>query len=142
MAEAEGIPPTASVASVGPGIRYAGNWVYALSGEFAALRSLQTLLDFTTGSGFIVASLTMTAPIHMDPYAIAGGYNRGFQLNFNAQTAGLYKVDGGGEDMPTALEVTILIPPFTDVVLTCIDTTNAPDFLGTANLTGRVYGAA
>jgi len=142
MAEAEGIPPTASVASVGPGIRYIGKeHCYAYSGAFAASNTEQTLFDFITGSGYIVATLTLTAPIQLVAGGISGGYPRGWQLNFNSQTVGMYKADTAQQDMPTVIEAQILIPPFTKVVLTSVDSGNDANYLGTAQLTGRVYGA-
>jgi len=138
MAEAEGIPPTASVASVGLGLRYIGKeHCYAYSGSFVAVNSEQTMLDFTTGGGYIVATLTLTCPINMA--AITAGIHRGYQLDFNSQTVGLYKLQSTDEDMPSDTEVQILIPPFTVVVLTCIDSSSSNDYLGTANITGRVY---
>ena len=140
MTEAEGIPPTASTASTGEGLRYIGNHCYAFSGTFVAATSEQTMLDFTTGSGYIVATLTMTAPIAMTG-DIINGKIRGFQLSFNGQAVGLYKVESDAEDMPTMVEARILIPPFTAVTLTCIDSATTATYSGTANITGRVYGA-
>ena len=140
MLEAEGIPPTASVASTGLGLRYIGkDHCYAFSGAVSASTSEQTLFDFTSGAGYIVATLTMTAPIKMT--TLTPGYIRGFQLNFNSQTVGLYKADAENEDMPTIIEAQILIPSLTAVVLTCQDHGTEANYLGTANLTGRVYGA-
>ena len=67
MAKAEGIPPTASVASVGPGIRYIGNWAYAFSGDITDAGSgsaATTLLDFTSGTGLIVARFNWVAAVN------------------------------------------------------------------------------
>ena len=142
MTEADDIQPSASIASPGLGIRYIGkDHCYAFSGGVAAANTEQTVLDFTTGSGYIVATLTMTAPIEMVAADIISGQIRGYELNFNSQTVGMYKVDSISEDMPTIIEAQILIPPFTAVTLTCIDANNDAGKSGTANLTGRVYGA-
>ena len=117
-----------------------GDHVYAYSGSFAASTSIQTLFDFTsTGSGYVVATLTLTAPIRMTSANIVAGKTRGYQLDLNNKTVGLYKVDSGGNDMPAETEIQILIPPFTAVVLTCIDNDTDANMLGTANLTGRIY---
>ena len=140
MTEADVIQPSASIASPGLGLRYIGEHCYAFSGTFGALTSEQTLLDFTTGTGYIVATLTMTAPFQMTA-SVTDGRVRGYQLDFNGQTVGLYKADSQQEDMPTIIEAQILIAPFTAVVLTCIDNSEALNYLGTANITGRVYGA-
>ena len=137
MAKAEGIPPTASVASVGKSLRYLGNHCYAFSGAFGAATATQTMFDFTSGSGYIVATLTMTAPVKMADIGL--GYYRGWQLDFNSQTVGLYKAETSTENMPTFIEVQILIPPFTAVLFTCVDSGDNATALGTANITGRVY---
>ena len=117
-----------------------GNHVYAYSGAFSASGSLQTMFNFTSpGSGYIVATLTMTAPIQMIEADIVNGYARGYQLDFNGQTVGLYKVESHNEDMPSNTEVQILIPPFTAVVLKCVDSATTANYSGTANITGRIY---
>ena len=123
----------------GTTLNYIGNHCHAESGTFEAKNTVQTLFNFTTSNEYIVATLTMTAPIQMTTAGIGSGQFRGYQLNFNSQTVGLYKVDSSAEDMPSDTEVRILIPPFTSVVLTCIDDGTNANFLGTANITGRVY---
>ena len=124
---------------IGTSLNYIGNHCHAESGAVSALDSEQTVLSFTTSSDYIVATFTMTAPIRMTSSDITNGVDRGWQLNFNGQTVGLYKSDSGPETMPTMIEAQILIPPYTAVVLTCVDSVDSSDFLGTANITGRVY---
>jgi hypothetical protein len=125
-------------AGIGTSLNYIRDHAYCFSGSVAASTAEQTLLSFSTSSDYIVASLTMTAPIAMTN-DIVNGKTRGFQLSFNSQVVGLYKVESTSEDMPSDTEVQILIPPFTAVVLTCIDDSSSVNYLGTANLTGRVY---
>ena len=57
MPETDTIPVSASVASTGKGIRYIGDYAYAYSGTDAitAAAGETTKLEFTTGSGLIVA---------------------------------------------------------------------------------------
>ena len=123
------------------GLSIAGSHCYAYSGDISAKNTTQTVLDFHGTSGYIVASLTLTAPIRMDASNIGGGFIRGYQLDFNGQTVGMYKADSQQEDMPQMLEASILIPPLTHVVLTCVDHATDATSFGTANLTGRVYDA-
>jgi len=137
MPEGVGYGPQ-NTASTGLTLNYIGSHCYAYSGSFVAVNSEQTMFDFTTGTGYIVATLTLTCPINMA--AITLGIHRGYQLDFNGQTVGLYKLQSTDEDMPSDTEVQILIPPFTAVVLTCIDSSSSTDYLGTANITGIVYG--
>ena len=124
------------------GLSVIGDRCYAFSGPIEAKNTVQTLLDFNTGKGFIVATLTMTATIRMTSGDVGSGYVRGWQLDFNGQTVGLYKADSqsSGDNLPT-VETEILIPPLTHVVLTCIDSASTVNWKGTANITGRVYDA-
>ena len=126
-------------AGIGQSLNYIGDHCHAESGPIAGADSEQTVLNFTTSSDYIVATLTLTGPIRMTSANIGSGLIRGYQLNFNGQTVGLYKVDPAQEDMPTVVEVHILIPAYTAVVLTCIDSADDSSFSGTANITGRVY---
>jgi len=143
MAPIGGGPPIGSTGGAFTGAAQAleiiGDHVYAFTGSSAASESEQTLLEFTSPSSYVVATLTLTAPIRMTTGNITAGVVRGYQLDFNGQTVGLYKVDSGGNDMPAYSEVGILIPSFTAVVLTCIDNQNDANMLGTANITGRIY---
>jgi len=113
-------------------------YCYAFSGGFPAVSAVQTLFDFVTSSAYIVATLTMSAPIYMDSTGVASGYIRGWQLDFNGKTVGLFKTESGTEDTPAEAEVTILIPPFTNVVLTCVDNGDSGNYLGTASITAKV----
>ena len=132
--------PTGEFTGAAEALEIVGNHVYAYSGGVAALDSSQTVFDFTSpGSGYIVATLTMTAPIKMTTDDITNGLTRGWQLDFNSQTVGLYKADTVSEDMPSMIDAQILIPPFTAVVLTCVDDSPDATYFGTANITGRIY---
>ena len=137
-----GGPPVGSTGGAFTGAAQAleiiGNHVYAFSGAVAASTSIQTLFQFTSPSSYVVATLTMTAPIAISG-DIINGKIRGFQLSFNGQAVGLYKVESDAEDMPTMVEARILIPPFTAVTLTCIDSATSATYSGTANITGRIY---
>jgi len=143
MAPIGGGPPVGSSNSftgAAQALEITGDHVYGFSGPFAQLTTEQTLFDFTSpGSGYIIATLTLTAPVFMDSTNIVSGGPRGWQLDFNGQTVGLYKAESDQEDMPTMIEAQILIPPFTAVTLVCIDNTNNVNFKGTANITGRIY---
>ena len=123
------------------GLSIIGSHCYAFSGDVVASTSQQTVLNFATGTGYIVATLTMTAPIKYTSGSITNGQTRGYQLDFNNQTVGMFKLESQQENMPTMVEAQILIPPFTAVVLTCIDNNSDALYSGTANITGRVHNA-
>jgi hypothetical protein len=109
---------------------------YAFSGAIEALDADQTCLDFETTSVYITARLTMTAPIRFAD--LANGRIRVFQLSFNDKVVGMYKTESSQEDMPSEIEVTILIPPNTHVNLICRDNSAGSTYHGTVNLTGKV----
>ena len=139
MAEAEGIPPSASIASTGLGIRYIGEHAYCLPGKFAESSSLQTMLLFTSGSGYIVGDLFLSGTVA--PGASGTGAVSTFTLDFNDVGVLLFKVDTSQEDMPCDTQTPILIPPFTLVKLAVVSLSADAGRFTTAILTGRVYGA-
>lgn len=137
MISGAGNPVGSNPSGIGTSLNYVGNHAYAVSGEFAASTSEQTMLSFKTSGVYIVATLTMTAPIRFAD--LGNGQTRGFKLSFNSEVVGMYKAESAQEDMPADVEVKVLIPPYTQVALVCRDTNDASTFTGTANLTGRVY---
>jgi hypothetical protein len=131
MAEAEGIPPTASTASVGLGIRYLGQHVYAFSGEIVpagAAAADTVMLDFTSGSGYIVGLLSW----QNDSSGSADEFYN-FTINGTTFFNGRYAnaVDASN-DQPYSL----ILPPFTHLVIK-MGTNGAGKM--TVTLTGRVY---
>jgi len=139
MAKAEGIPPTASVASVGPGIRYIGQHCYALSGEIIVNNNTVTMLEFTTGDGYIIASFSYGVD---QAASLVGSRLIGFTIKLNdikvfqqvtQTTAGYAMIDFDPN-------YRILIPAFTNVLIES-ETTNAGNVPTFAMLAGRVYDA-
>ena len=135
----EAVPSNASVASTGKGIRYIGQHCYAYSGEVSATTTAQTVLDFVTGSGYIVGKFNTQGGIM---FSTTGGLTSAFQISFNDQVVSLTQHDNQTDHASGALGlIDIIIPPFTHVkVEVDSDDTNANVFT-TVLLTGRVYGA-
>jgi len=129
MAEAEGIPPTASVASVGPSIRYAGNWVYAFSGiQVASEGSRATLLEFTSGDGIIVCEFAFTEDERGSNSVTLEAYINGeliMDCNYDASP------------QETRHVYPLVIPPFTLVRIAF--KADGTDINGSAWIAGRVY---
>jgi len=138
MPETDVIPTSASIASTGLGIRYIGNYCYAYSGVLTTAGQSQelTLLEFTSGSGFIRA---LSEP------ALAQVSNSGadylYRVYFNDVVIYFFNVtrfSASVEDLKGAIN--LIIPPFTNVKMTA-----ESNFSGTNDfcwiLTGRVYGA-
>jgi len=139
MAKAEGIPPTASVASVGPGLRYLGtNHCYAYSGNVGVDNTTTTLLEFTTGSGYIVANIKFA---YVDSNFL-GAEDFFYKIRLNGlMVFGLIvdqaKISSGLMDW----ELDLIIPPFTDFLATASNESDTDSRNQAAKFTGRVYDA-
>jgi len=140
MAKAEGLPPTASVASVGPGINYIKDWVYAYSGTQQAATGDQTLLEFfTSESGLIVGKITCAGAIPNNGAGVASGVVSAFTLIMNGTEVARMKTETLQEDSPTYTTYPILFPPNTEVKL--VVNSNGTAGATSAIIVGRVYGA-
>jgi len=135
MLESDTIPVSASIASVGKGIRYIGNYAYALSGPVVSSSGTEApnvlLLDFTTSSGFILSKILFVS-------TVASNNKLFFKISFNEvsileQTASnYYEVN--------ISPMQILIPPRTRVQ-TYWGVGNETADKGSCIISGRVYGA-
>ena len=133
MTEADVIQPSASTASTGKGIRYIGNRAYALSGEIGIALEI-TLLEFTTGSGFIVGSMQFSIGEDTTDNIV-------FETLFNDQVVSGLLVENQYSQQP-ANALKLVVPPLTIVKVTGINHSGVPTARkGYAIFTGRVYGA-
>jgi len=138
MAKAEGIPPSASVASVGKSLRYLGDHCYAYSGLYGASTTGQTVLDFTTGTGYIVATFQLNGNIN----DTGGGFVAAWStVAFNGVNIAVLKTASSAEDSPTTATVHLVIPPFTRVEGNIDSASDSASAYGSLVFTGRVYDA-
>jgi len=140
MLKAEPLPPDASIASTGRGIRYIADYAYAYSGAVEIDNDpAQTLLEFTSGSGLIVASFSFGT----GDTDFSAAQSIGYRLKFNDITIfeqfsasdadGTLIYDGAVSPQK------IIIPPQTKVEL--LGFTSDPNNISCYGmLTGRVYG--
>jgi len=137
MAEAEGIPPTASVASAGPGIRYAGNWAYAYAGEFSEITTPQLVLDFTTGAGIIFGELQFNSFVgQTDPNAGSRGT---CAITINDEPMGIIKAAASSDTTPSSVKQKLILPPFTHFTATIDASSVSATNKASVIFTGRVY---
>ena len=140
MAEAEGIPPTASVASPGLGLRYVEpNYCYAYSGSYQANNTSQTVLDFTSGEGTIFGKIELYAAAKF--VSPGDGGQTTCQVAFNGEVITVMKAatEGGAHGFGDA-KCNVVIPPFTNVVIQVDSNEDTALELVHVILTGRVYG--
>lgn len=135
MEEAEGIPPTASTASAGLGIRYVGDWAYATSGVVAIAGSEVSALEGTTGTGIIVGDIQFFS----DQTA---GDNFNFRIYYN-DVAVVQTILSATHDTPPYgyYPISVVIPPFTDIKVALSNTSQGVARNWTILLGGRVYDA-
>jgi len=136
MAEAEGIPPSASIASAGLGLRYIGDYAYGFSGLVLVQNSPVALLEFTTGTGFIVCKIgVFNSDDSSNNAEIALSLNDIDVINFEIINT------AQGDYLNGFAPIDLLIAPFTKFKLTAQNTTSSSERSWYATLTGRVYDA-
>jgi len=140
MAEAEGIPPTASVVVPGPSLNYVAEWAFAYSGQ-TSLSSAgpSTMLDFTTGEGVIVAVVQSGH----DTTQMSGSQSLSTEIQFNEVIIYDHLTLYTSADTQTAdlgSPINLIIPPFTRVQIIGATSDTGP-IPTTYQLTGRVYDA-
>jgi len=134
MAEAEGIPPTASVASVGPGINYIGDHIYGYN--LAAVGQSETdIFSFISGNGYIMADLQIN-------YAADQSENALYKIYLNDVTIQSWVVPGGTQSPAPEQPLLLLIPPQTIVLVTGILLSGGSTRPHYGSVRGRVYGTA
>jgi len=136
MAEAEGIPPTASVASTSlSSIRYVADYAYALSGTVAVPNVETTLLDALSGMGVWDAIVQVS-------YGTPDSDNMQYKIYFNEVIVMQFSISGAVDvgNWQTML-YHFIIPPFTQIKVTAQNTTSVSSRIQTASITGRVYDA-
>ena len=136
------IQPDASVAATGLGIRYIGSGdhqhVYAYSGLYSASTTdNRIVLDFTTGSGYILGRIQLNAAVDDD----SGLYAMSFSIiKFNDVGIAIIATSDSAIDGPSGVYQQVVIPPRTHVTCTLDNEGTAADQFGSITFTGRVYG--
>jgi len=126
------VQPSASIASTGKGIRYIGDHCYAYSGVINLTGSAVDYLDFTTGSGYIIAKIKISAD-----WSGLGSSELYIQFYVNGELV-MFERDTGNNYVPGNLEWPIFLPPNTRLqVQLNAGATQEADII----FVGRVYGA-
>jgi len=126
------VQPEASVAATGLGIRYIGEHCYAYNIVDVANSEL-SLLETTTGSGYIVATLQFG-------YAEPTTDNYRYRIYLNDILTTVYITTGGDHYTSPDNLVPIIIPPLTKLKATAANLSSSDDIFQAASLIGRVYG--
>ena len=111
MPHTDTTPVSASIASTGKGIRYIGNWAYAITGGIDLVQDeLTTMLDFTTDVGVLVGKLQSGRNVK------TSAEHEHF-VYFNDLLIWYSKMDNGKNpnQAPSSTPLILIIPPFTHV---------------------------
>jgi len=132
-----GNPVGGSFTGPAEALEIAGDFAYAYSGEIQQNTVEVDHLSFTSGNYLFVGQMTFTGPI--DITDIPTGSISGCVVKFNGVDLFNLKNDTGSEDMPTMNVVPLIIPAYTDVVVTVRSAASTADYMTSINLTGRIY---
>jgi len=119
------------------GLTTIGSHSYAFSGAVTNTTSYKNLLEWTSGKGYTVGTLTINGSVVVA--TVAGGNISVFLVSLNGVNVALVKTDSQAQDMPQTMTIPLLIPPLTRVTVESkSDDTNGAV---TVHFVGRVYDA-
>jgi len=133
MAEAEGIPPTASVVSLGQSARYVGNYIYAYNYS-GVTDSETTFFDFTSGMGIIKATLQAFSTDQ-------SGNDFTLVISLNGEAVITSRGSSAQSLAESFFPIFLVIPPITQVKATLINNSASTSRDWWLSMTGRVYDA-
>ena len=116
-----------------------GDFAAAYSGLFDSTNTLDDYLNFTTGAYLFVGELTVIGGIKNTDANLSSGNFSAFRLSFNGQEVLYHKVDTTQEGQPSAETINIIIPPYTEVTVKCVTSTNDATLQQSCEIMGRVY---
>ena len=125
------VQPEASIVSTGLGNRYVQNYTYAYSGIQSIDNTETSQLEFTSGSGVIVATILF------NNLSDDKKFTHRVYMNDIVVQAYTSFISGGRR----STDIQIVIPPLTRVKLTSQNITDSASKDQIVGLTGRVYGA-
>jgi hypothetical protein len=120
-----------SAAGTGTSLNYIGNHCYANSGKIAVDNNETTLLEFSTGNQYIVATVTFA-------YNANAGDDYKYMISIDSQIIDEYHVNGGS-NAPDRNARKVLLPPFATIKMSAQNTTDTSANDQTVTLVGRVY---
>ena len=92
---------------------------------------------FSTGAYYVVGTFTLSAGIQITNPADVDG--AACQIEFNGEVVMLLATAGGAIDAPLMAQTDLLIPPFTDVIVTTRSSSDDANNFITTSYVGEVY---
>jgi hypothetical protein len=113
-----------------------GNHGYAYSGKVVVADGLVELLNFQTEKGYMVATVSFNYDT-----SLGGSNNYDFALSFNGIEIMKIEIDGPAQasQSPAIQMRKIIIPPYTNVVITAINLNSSTGHDCYALVTGKIH---
>jgi len=127
---AGGFANTVNPSGTGSGINYVGNHAYAYSGNVSVDDAIKTLLQFNTQNNYVMANIQME-------YFDASSDNIKFVVKINDEEVCVGIITSRTDNWYNDLQV--LIPPYSDVVVTGLNNSSSSARGVGVTLTGRNY---
>tara|TARA_Y100000310_G_C19998600_1_gene497414 strand:+ start:36 stop:452 length:417 start_codon:yes stop_codon:yes gene_type:complete len=121
------------------GLSIIGQHCYAYSGLHASNINAFTVLNFTTGKGYIVGTLQLNGSIDDD--APAYRTTNSANIKLNGLSVALIAAGTNSDDSPTSQTQELILPPFTSVEIIVDSTVTEADRFFSVTFSGRVYDA-
>ena len=119
-------------AGTGTSLNYIGKHAYAHSGVISVTNTELSMLQFSTGNGYI------RAIIQFNGGASGGGDNYAYRIKYDSQIVQEYVSNSNTDDSPNQ-KLNLIIPPYTDVECTAQNVTDTSGNDQIVSLSGRVY---
>lgn len=119
-------------AGTGQGLNHVGDRVFAYSGVIIVNNVVTTLLEFTTGSEYIVADFQFQ-------YYDSAGDDAQYTIQLNGEVSTGYSITGGTQTSNSAGILRMILSPYTKVVCTARNSTDTSNHEQLVTMTGRVY---
>jgi len=121
----------------GSGLNIIGNHAYVSTTPVASTTADTIVAKFSTGAYYVVGTLTLNAGIQLSNAADIDG--NALETKFNNEVVLLQHAGGQAVDATSFSAAKILIPPYTNVVMTISSEHSDANNFGTVFFTGRVY---
>jgi len=115
-----------------------GNHCYAYSGAIGATTGEVTYLSFTSGNFYTVGEITFNG--HLE-FANGNGTFDEWKLQMNGIIIGVYKTETTltTADLVGSIVVPLLIPSYTEIIVSCVTNDTNADKVGSCSIVGRIY---
>jgi len=110
---------------------------YAYSGNVEAKTASQTVLTFSTNSEYIFGEFQLNGFLQLSNVSLRQG---GMSIKINNVFVAQLQVSDANEDAPASVTQKIIIPPFSEVVVDLVASSDDSDNYATVLFVGDVYG--